>query len=58
MLFRSYISDLMNLTLEEREFLNRFEAGDFVPELVFEDQEILNRIKYHPMAIWKVNQSR
>lgn len=57
-LVKSYISDLMNLTLEEREFLNCFEAGDFVPELVFEDRDMLNRIKYHPMALWKVKQNK
>lgn len=52
-LVKAYISDLMVLTSEEREFLNKFESGEYVPELLFEDQQIINRIKNHPMALWK-----
>lgn len=52
-LVRGYLSNLMILTSEEREFLDRFEKGDYVPELLFDNQEILMRIKNHPMAEWK-----
>ncbi len=52
-LVKEYISDLMVLTTEEMEFLNRFENGEYMPKLLFQEQEILNRIKNHPMAIWK-----
>jgi len=53
-LVKGYISDLMVLKDEEREFLDRFENGEYIPELLFEDQEILDRVKNHPMAIWKI----
>ncbi|NDL67834.1 nucleotidyl transferase AbiEii/AbiGii toxin family protein [Anaerotalea alkaliphila] len=52
-LVKEYISDLMVLTKEEKEFLDRFENGEYIPELLFDDKEILKRIKNHPMAIWK-----
>ena len=52
-LVKEYISDSMVLTKEEKEFLDRFEIGEYIPELLFEDEKILGRIKNHPMAIWK-----
>lgn len=52
-LVNEYISDLMVLTKEEKEFLDKFEIGEYVPELLFEDKEILERIRNHPMALWK-----
>jgi len=50
---KEYISDLMILSKDETEFLNRFEGGEYIAELLFEDKKILGRIKEHPMAIWK-----
>jgi predicted nucleotidyltransferase component of viral defense system len=50
---KAYISDLMILTKEEKEFLDRFESGEYMPELLFEDKKIIGRVKNHPMAIWK-----
>lgn len=52
-IIKEYIFDLMVLTKEEREFLDRFESGEYIPELLFADKKILARIKDHPMAIWK-----
>ena len=53
---REYISELMSLTPEEQEFLDRFENKQYMPELVFDDEEILGRIKMHPMALWKIRE--
>jgi len=50
---KEYIFDLMILGKNEIEFLERFENNEYAPELLFEDQEILTRIKAHPMALWK-----
>lgn len=50
---KEYIADLMILSKDEKEFLDRFESGEYIPELLFEEEEILDRIKDHPMAIWK-----
>ena len=38
---KEFIEDLMKLTKEEKEFLNRFEGGEYIPELLFEDKEII-----------------
>lgn len=53
-LVKEYISDLMILKEEEKEFLNKFESGEYIPELLFEDKKILERIRSHPMALWKI----
>lgn len=52
---KAYIADLMVLTEEEKEFLARFENGEYIPKLLFEDESILERIKNHPMALWKMS---
>ena len=53
---KDYISDLMQLTEQEQEYMDRFIAKEYVPELLFDDEEIVERIKEHPMAIWKCQQ--
>lgn len=53
-LVKEYISELMVLAMEEKEFLDKFENGEYIPELLFEDKGILDRIKNHPMALWKI----
>lgn len=50
---KEYISNLMVLNREEKKFLDSFENGEYIPELIFKDKKILARIKDHPMAIWK-----
>ena len=51
-----FIRELMVLTDNEKEFLDRFEKKEFRPELVFEDEKIIARLENHPMAIWKMGQ--
>jgi len=43
----------MTLTVNEKEFLNEFSNGKYEPVLLFDEVELVNRIKEHPMAIWK-----
>lgn len=50
---KDYIKDLMQLTDKENEYMDRFIAKEYLPELLFEDKEIVERIKNHPMALWK-----
>lgn len=50
---KNYISDLMVLTTKEKEYFDRFEEKKYMPELLFEDAEIVERVKNHPMALWK-----
>ena len=50
---KKYISDLMQLTDKENEYMDRFMAKDYRPELLFDDEEIVARVNEHPMALWK-----
>jgi predicted nucleotidyltransferase component of viral defense system len=50
---KEYLSNLMILSDEEAAFIEQFNQGIYQPELLFEDAEILERIKNHPMAIWR-----
>ena len=38
-----------------KEFYDKFQKGIYEPELLFEDKEIIERIKEHPMIIWKLS---
>ncbi|HZK61953.1 MAG TPA: nucleotidyl transferase AbiEii/AbiGii toxin family protein [Anaerovoracaceae bacterium] len=51
---KDYISKLMVLKPQEKEFLEKFGEKEYAPELIFRDEEILGRIKNHPMALWKM----
>lgn len=53
---KDYITDLMQLTDQEQEYMDRFIAKEYVPELLFDDEEIVERIKEHPIALWKCQQ--
>lgn len=53
---KKFISELMVLTPNEQVFLESFENKQYKPELLFNDAEILERIKGHPMALWKIGQ--
>lgn len=54
-LVKDYISELMVLSDNEIEFLDKFKRGEYAPDLLFNDEAILNRIRYHPMALWKTS---
>ena len=45
----------MKLNESETKFINEFENSNYCPELLFDDNEIINRIKNHPMALWKIS---
>lgn len=49
---KQYIRDLIQLTEKENEYIERFIAKEYRPELLFDD-EIVTRICEHPMALWK-----
>jgi predicted nucleotidyltransferase component of viral defense system len=50
---KEYIASLMRPTEAEMEYMERFIAKEYKPELLFEDDEITERIRNHPMALWK-----
>ena len=53
---KDYIAEMLQLTKSEQEYMDRFIAKEYVPEFLFDDKEIVERIKNHPMAIWKCQQ--
>jgi hypothetical protein len=53
-----YLTDLMQFTNNENFFIENFNNETYQPELLFDDVEIVERIKHHPMAIWKMMQRR
>ena len=48
----------MIFTEDEQQFIENFHQGIYKPNLLFEDQVIIERIKEHPMAIWQINTGR
>ena len=53
-----FLSELLVLSDHERAFLHEFAQGYYRPELLFDDPEMVSRIKNHPMAIWKSDKIR
>jgi len=52
---KEYLSELLVLTDDETQFLDAFREKDYRPELLFSG-EVLERVKNHPMALWKMRQ--
>ena len=50
---KAYLTRLMVLTDSEKLFIENFNKGVYQPELLFEDNAIIERIKEHPMAVWR-----
>lgn len=51
---KEYLKDILVIDSKTEEFYNKFKKGIYEPELLFDDKEILNRIKNHPMIMWKL----
>ena len=51
---KDYLEDAMRLTDIESHFLQEFREKKYHPEYLFENQEIINRLERHPMALWKI----
>jgi len=47
-----YLTKLLVLTDNERFFLDAFRNNEYHPDLLF-SSEMLERVKRHPMALWK-----
>jgi predicted nucleotidyltransferase component of viral defense system len=55
---KAFLLNLMIFTEEEKSFIKNFNSNIYRPELLFEDTEIVERIKDHPMAIWKTRNNK
>jgi predicted nucleotidyltransferase component of viral defense system len=54
----AFLNDYMILTESESDFLKHFESGNYEPQLLFDDSEIIKRIENHPMALWRLQHIR
>ena len=52
---KSFISKKMKLNDSELKFITEFYNGNYKLELLFDNQDIINRIQNHPMALWKIS---
>lgn len=52
---REYLKDILIVDDNTKEFYDKFQKGIYQPELLFDNEEIIERIKEHPMIIWKLN---
>lgn len=52
-----FLKELLFLEDNERKFLDEFKSKRYYPELLFDDTNVLDRIKEHPMALWKIQNS-
>lgn len=50
---KNFVSGLMIPTDSEKRFVEEFNNGNYKPGLLFDEPDILERIKNHPMAEWK-----
>lgn len=50
---KDFLTKLMVLTDNENKFVENFNCHLYTPELLFNSMDIVERIKEHPMAIWK-----
>jgi hypothetical protein len=53
---KAWLEPLQKLEDNEQEFLNASRNKTYQPELLFESTEIVERIRNHPMALWKCSQ--
>jgi predicted nucleotidyltransferase component of viral defense system len=49
-----YLTQLLSVNDSERRYLDAFRNGEYKPELLFEDEDIVQRIRNHPMALWEM----
>ncbi len=50
---KQFIDELLVLDEFEIEFIREFRKGNYLPKLLFKDEEIIKRIENHPMALFR-----
>ena len=48
------LKELLSLEQDELKFIDEFRNKKYCPEILFDDDNIVERIKEHPMALWKI----
>ena len=49
-----FLNELLDFSEQEKQFIEEFNIGHFDPSLLFDDSDIVERVKNHPMALWKI----
>lgn len=52
---REYLKDILVIDDNTKLFYDKFQKGIYEPRLLFDDKEIVERIKEHPMIMWKLS---
>ena len=56
---KCFVADwILPKTDREREYLERLAAGDYRPELVFQDESMAKAAAVNPEALWKLENLR
>lgn len=55
---KKYLKDILVVDDNIKEFYVKFQKGIYEPELIFADKELIERIKDHPMIMWKLNNNK
>ena len=50
---KTYLTAVLKPEETELSFWRAFAEGKYLPDFLFDDTDILSRIEYHPMALWK-----
>lgn len=53
---KEYLGNLFALSDREKAFVSEFRNKQYRPELLFDDDETIGRIKEHPMVMWRLRQ--
>ena len=53
-----FLRKYIELSDDERTFVKQFRQGNYKPQLLFDDAEIIKRIESHPMAMWRLRNIR
>lgn len=51
---KEYLAEIVSIDENTKEFYDKFQKGIYEPELLFNDKEIIGRVKEHPMIMWKL----
>lgn len=54
----AYVKNLLVLTNDEKEFLSKLKEKTYIPELLFDNENIIANIKQHPAALWRVKENK
>lgn len=49
----AFLKEFLTFTTEEQSFIEHFNRREYRPDFLFEDDEIVQRVANHPMALWK-----